>query len=121
MTLEETHQDAIDAAHEWRDEQRDPYGANAMDEGELAKLYAGLVAEAIAAGRTCELCPEPAAEIVLNYEVEHLLCAVHAEKARVVHLLQLEFWGGDAEPGRILRWHPDRGARHARLRQQHLR
>ena len=53
MTPEETHQDAIAAAHEWRDEQRDPLGANAMDEGELAELRARLVAEAIAAGRTC--------------------------------------------------------------------
>jgi hypothetical protein len=103
-----------------RDKRRDPYGANLMSAEQLAELRSRLVAEAVAAGRSCEVCPDKPTWIVLNYEVEHLLCTPHAQKADAIHALQVEFWGGEAEPFRILRWFPERDGLYARRRAKHL-
>ncbi|WP_250006442.1 hypothetical protein [Actinoplanes sp. M2I2] len=121
MTPEEQHADAVAAAHEWRDSQRDPYGANQMDAEQLIELRAKLVAAAVAEGRRCEICGETPTAIVLNYEVEHLLCAAHAEKAQSLHEAQVEFWGAEPETRRIIRWSLERQSGYARSRQQHLR
>lgn len=101
--------------------ERDPYGANRMDDEQMAELRARLVAEALEDGRRCEICPDPPAEIVLNFEVEHLLCAAHAVKARRLHDYQVDFWGAEPVTSRIIRWAPDRHARYERRRQRHLR
>ncbi|WP_250000347.1 hypothetical protein [Actinoplanes sp. M2I2] len=102
------------------DESRDPYGANAMNADQQAKHYAGLVAEAVAAGRRCEICPQAPTAIVLIFETEHLLCPEHAGKADRLHAQTVDFVGEERDLSRIIRWYPERDDLYRRRRQKHL-
>lgn len=69
--------------------------------------HSRLVTEAVIAGRACSICPASPMSIVLLHEVELLVCAAHADKARTLGA-EMAAWLGPPDPARILHWDPHR-------------